>query len=137
MFGSLGHNNLSAGCTVRYHITIVFIQIQFSYIAERTKMHTSCHSQLRAFLHLITWSRRTHRHICKKYNYTTDISLIWSCSCVDSLNLTVSMRILLVMITVKYGKDVHRRHVSLTRQYIRAASYLVTAAIAQHQESSG
>lgn len=70
MFGLLGHNNLSAGCAVRYHITVMFIQIQSSPIVECTKLHAPCHSQHRAFPHCNP-NKCMRRHICK-HNYTPD-----------------------------------------------------------------
>lgn len=79
MFGLLGHNNLSAGCAVRYHITVMFIQIQSSPIVKCTKLYAPCHSQHRAFLHCNP-NKCMRRHICK-HTITPQIrGLIWSYS---------------------------------------------------------
>lgn len=47
-FALLGHNKLTVGRTVRYHITIVFIQTSSSFIVECIKLYSCCHSQHRA-----------------------------------------------------------------------------------------
>lgn len=79
MFGLLGHNNLSAGCAVRYHITVMFIQIQSSPIVKCTKLYAPCHSQHRAFLHCNP-NKCMRRHIFK-HTITPQIRvLIWSYS---------------------------------------------------------
>lgn len=76
MFGLLGHNKLCAGCTVRYHTTIMFIQIQSSHIVETHKtaqilpQPTQGIPSLQLSLHTLNTPIR--------HTITSQISLIWS-----------------------------------------------------------
>lgn len=89
MFGLLGHNKLSAGCTLRYHVTIMFIPITSpSYCC----MHKNTAHVLPAPGAFPVQQRR--RHICKR-TITRQIKVICGCSCVGLLLYTVSVIIFL------------------------------------------
>lgn len=105
MFGLLGHNNISAGCTVRYHITVMFIQI-----LPLLLLHTLCtHSSAGHFLPPIQTNARSVTSVKRTI---TPQTWSWSgeCSCLVLPFLNCVHCVLCVMITVQYGDDASRLH---------------------------